>query len=311
MSEKFTSPNSVPRVEPHSESIDRRSFLARTAGGMLAGSAFAAAAPKLLAAEKRWPMRLSTSSIHFKSLPIEKACEEIGKLGFEAIDVWSPFQGCPHLDAVADRLGPEGFAEVLQKNNLKLYAFSVYSGGFPKYAELLGKCGGGVAVRGSGRPVEPSELTNQMKKFLDGMKGQADLAGENDAYLAIENHGHALLDSLDSFKAFVELNDHPRLGIALAPYHLQGIKASVPEAIRIAGKQLFFIYAWQRAHGVEQLPGIGSTDFVPILEALADIQYKWYVNPFMHGEPEPEAMAEALKKSRAYLLEAYDKAVPA
>jgi len=119
--------------------------------------------------------------------------------------------------------------------------------------------------------------------------------------LAIENHGNALLDSLDSLKAFTDINTSPRLGIALAPYHLQTIKASVPEAIRICGSQLFFFYAWQHYPGPKQLPGIGPTDMIPWIQALADIQYCGYVNPFMHGHPAAEVMAANLTKSRDYL----------
>ena len=49
-----------------------------------------------------------------------------------------------------ERLGPEGLTRLLEKHKLDLYSFSVYRGGYPRYAELLGKVGGGVAVRGSG-----------------------------------------------------------------------------------------------------------------------------------------------------------------
>ena len=119
--------------------------------------------------------------------------------------------------------------------------------------------------------------------------------------LAIENHGNALLDSLDSFKAFVDLNQSPRLGIALAPYHLQALGVSVEKAIEICGQQLFFFYAWQQADGTEQLPGHGPTDFSPWIAALADAGYGGYVNPFMHGDVRPDAMSQALAKSRDYL----------
>ena len=89
-------------------------------------------------------------------------------------------------------------------------------------------------------------------------------------------------------KAFVDLNTSPRLGIALAPYHIQTLKASVPDAIRICGKQLLFFYAWQHQDGAKQLPGIGSTDMTPWVEALASVRYRGYVNPFMHGHPDPK-----------------------
>jgi sugar phosphate isomerase/epimerase len=246
-------------------------------------------------------MRLSTSSIHFMQLPIEQACERIAALGFEAIDIWSAHEGCPHLDDVARRLGPAGLKALLAKNRLKLFAFSVYAGGYTRYAELLGRAGGGVATQGSAGPCKPEELTLRMRGFIDGLKPLIELTERYDSYLAIENHGHALLDGPDSLKAFVDANTSPRLGIALAPYHLQAAKASVPEAIRICGKQLFFFYAWQLAPESGQLPGVGPTDMAPWLEALADVRYRGYVNPFMHGHPTAEVMSANLAKSRDYL----------
>ena len=263
-------------------------------------------------AREKWSARggrLSTSSIHFMQLPIEQACERIASLGFEAIDIWSAHDGCPHLDDVANRLGPEGLKKVLDKNNLELFAFSVYKGGYARYADLLGKAGGGVAVRGSAKRCKPEEMTAKMREFMENIKPLVELAEKHNSYLAIENHGGALLNSLDSFKAFVDINTSPRLGIALAPYHLQTIKASVPEAIRICGEQLFFFYAWQNYPGAEQLPGIGPTDMTPWIQALADIRYRGYVNPFMHGHPEVDVMAANLAKSRDYLKTCYEKVI--
>jgi sugar phosphate isomerase/epimerase len=283
--------------------MDRRQFLAQTGVAAASAGVFGPglAAAQKAASERRWRLRLSTSSIHFMGLPIEAACERIAALGFEAIDIWSAHEGCPHLDDVAKRLGPDGLRELLAKHRLKLYAFSVYAGGYAKYAQLLGKAGGGVAIQGSAGPCPPNELGARMRAFLEGLKPLVDLAGQHNSYLAIENHGQALLDSLDSFKAFVDLNQSPRLGVALAPYHLQAIKASVEEAVGICGRQLFFFYAWQNQPGVGQLPGHGPADFKPWLSALAKANYQWYVNPFMHGQPEPEAMSAALAKARDYL----------
>ena len=300
--------------QPSRNRVDRREFLLRAAGTATAGAlatGLSVSAPTRAAESARWKMRLSCSTINFSSLPIEQAAERIGKLGFEAIDVWSAHAGCPHLDDVQARLGADGLKEILAKNNLKLYAFSVYTGGYPKYAELLGKCGGGVAVRGSSGPVDPKELTAKMKAFLETLKPELELAEKYDSYLAVENHGHALLDAPDSFKAFVDLNRNPRLGIALAPYHVQLGGHSVEEVIATCGKQLLFFYGWQHAPGTGELPGHGPTDFTPWLAALAKVDYRWYVNPFMHHEPEPDAMSEAQAKAIKYLEKCYAKAVPA
>jgi sugar phosphate isomerase/epimerase len=293
------------------ESMNRRNFLKAfglSGAVVITTPAFSAPAQKAAAA-KKWRMRLSTSSIHFMELPIEQACERIAKLGFEAIDIWSAHEGCPHLDDVANRLSAEGLKKLLAKHNLKLFAFSVYRGGYKRYAELLGQAGGGVAVQGSGPACKPEELTSRMRRFIEGLKPLTELAEEYNSYLAIENHGNALLCSLDSLKAFVDINKSPRLGIALAPYHIQTLKASVPQAIRICGRQLMFFYAWQHYPNSGQLPGIGPTDMTPWIKALADIGYSGYVNPFMHGHHEPDVMSSNLAKARDYMKDCYKKSV--
>ncbi len=291
-----------------SSDLTRRQFLQHSAA-MAAGAAATGLLARPSAAKEKpgWTMRLSASSIGYTKLPIEEACKRIAALGFEAIDIWSGHAGCPHLDDVLGRLGPDGLKKLLAENNLKLYAFSVYRGGYRKYAELLGKAGGGVAVRGSAGAAKPAELTTRMKAFIESLKPDLELAEKHNSYLAIENHGGSLLGSVDSFKAFVETNTNPRLGIAMAPFHLQGRGAKVEDVIAIADKQLFFFYAWQRAKGVGQLPGHGPTDFTPWIAALAKAAYAWYVNPFMHHEPAPDVMSAALEKSRDYLKACYAK----
>ncbi len=287
--------------------IGRRSFLKLIGAVAASGTVTAESTNDVLrpANVSPWQMRLSTSSIHFTELPIEQACEKIAELGFEAIDIWSAHEGCPHLDDVASRLGPEGLKELLSRYKLKLFAFSVYQGGYERYAELLGKAGGGVAIQGSAGPCKPEELSTRMRQFVEGLKPAIELAEKYNSYIAIENHGQALLDSLDSFKAFVDTNTSSRLGLALAPYHVQILKASVPEAIRICGQQLFFFYAWQNQPDVKQLPGVGPTDMTPWIRALARIRYRGYVNPFMHGRPGTEIMMTNLATARDYLKSCY------
>jgi len=287
--------------------IRRRTLLAGTAC-----AALAAAAPRALAAEQapagKWKMKLSTSTIQFTRLPVEQAIERIAGLGFEAVDIWSPHAKCPHLDDVQNRLKADGLKQLLDKNKIKLYAFSVYAGGYAKYADLLGQMGGGIAIHGSaGRVKDPKDLVPAMKKFFENLKGEAELAEKHDSYIAVENHGGSLLCTLDSFKAFVDHNPYKRVGIALAPYHVQAARQSVEQAIATCGKQLLFFYAWQNAPGVQQLPGLGPTDVTPWLAELAKIGYAHYVNPFMHHEPPSDEMVEALKKSKAYLEECYKK----
>jgi sugar phosphate isomerase/epimerase len=301
--------------------LSRRDFLKGVAAG---GTAFSlpgilamprfAAGKDPAAAKTPWPMRMSTSTVQFSSLTVEKACEQIAALGFAAVDFWHAGFGCPHMDQIEKRLGAEGLKELLAKNRLKLYAFTCYNVwsnlGFPKLAEILGKAGGGVMVR-EARYGKVQNLTAEMKVLLEQLKPQLELAEKYNSRIAVENHEGSLLNSKDSFKAFVELNRNPRLGIALAPYHLQSAGISVEEVIGILGKQLLFFYAWQHAEGTKQLPGIGPTDFTPWIAALARAGYAEYVNPFMHGHPGPEEMSKALATARDYLVRCHKAATTA
>ena len=141
-----------------------------------------------------------------------------------------------------------------------------------------------------------------MRDFLTSLNTEIELAEEyNSRIWPSRIMGNALLDSLDSFKAFVDMNQSPRLGVAVAPYHLQALRVPVEKAIEVCGQQLLFFYAWQQADGIGQLPGHGPTDFSPWIAALARRGYGGYVNPFMHGDVRPEAMSQALAKSSAYL----------
>ena len=296
------------QLQPGGESsrrrLTRRRFIrnAISGAGMVSSASFlCSCAAAKHDARPAWHCRLSTSSILFKGLPLEAACARIAALGFEAVDIWSAYDNCPHLDDAANRLGPDGLKALLARHRLRLCAFSVYVGGYAKYADLLGGLGGGVAIQGSGPPCRPEELTTRMRAFLESLKPLIELAEKHNSRLAIENHGQSLLDSLDSFKAFVDLNSSPRLGLALAPYHLQASGAPVEEAIRITGRQLLFFYAWQNQPGIAQLPGHGPADFTPWLRGLANINYPGCVNAFMHGHVEADAMSAALAKSRDYL----------
>ena len=298
------------------ERLDRRAFLSSAA------AAVAATAPLTMSLggepqkKRGWEMKLSTSSLHYRSLPLEEACQRIGKLGFSGVDVWAHFEWagplCEHLEEGVEKMGPAAFSDLLQRNGLSLFAASCYSASVSKFLPALGELGGCVVVRGS-RSIQGSaaalaldDLKTQMAQFVESLKPELELAEQHRCTLAIENHsGRSLLNRLDSIKVFTDLNEHQNLGIALAPYHIQLNKESVEQAIRLSGSQLKFFYAWQYGDGTNQLPGIGPTDVRPWLQALADVNYGGYVNPFMHHEPEPDDMDEALATSRAYLQQAY------
>ncbi len=153
-----------------------------------------------------------------------------------------------------------------------------------------------------------------MQNLISSLEPQLAFADRYGFRVAIENHSNAILNSLDSFKVFLDLAVHPRLWLAIAPYHLQRDHIPVEEVIALAAHRTLYFYAWQNEPGPRQLPGVGSTDFTPWLDALARANYRGDVNPFMHenlkaaagedrGATPPDRMSENLAQARRYLLE--------
>ena len=293
-----------PSGEGFSHTMPRRQFIGGTVAGMgmaASGALFGSLAATGAEARPAWRCRLSTSSILFQELSLEEACARIAALGFEAVDIWSAYEKCPHLDDAANRLGPDGLRALLTKHRLSCVPSRSTSAVTPSTPNCWVKWVGASPSRAARGPCKPEELTARMREFLESLKPLLELAEKHNSRLAIENHGAALLDSPDSFKAFVDLNTSPRVGLALAPYHLQASGASVEQVIGICGSQLLFFYAWQNRPETAQLPGHGPTDFTPWLRALARVNYPGFVNVFMHGRVRAEAMSTALMKSRVYL----------
>jgi sugar phosphate isomerase/epimerase len=298
--------------------ITRRNFLCGAAGcGTAMGILPMCGCGNVLKfGQKKWKMKLATSSVMFDKLPIEQVCERAERLGLDALDIWGPFNHCDHLADVKKRLGGKGLRELMTKHKLEVAAFTLYLNcRFADYWEMIRDYGGGVIVRSDRAKRSPLEdMTKNMKAFFEGLKPEIELAEKSNSVLAIENHGGGLLNPIESFKAFVELNPNPkRVGIAFAPYHLQGYKTPMTEFIKVAGPQMKFFYAWQRQGkknpNSHQLPGIGPVDFTPWLQAMADTKYSQYLSIFLHGHGVVSETEASVLKSRKYLLDCYTKII--
>lgn len=309
----------------NNSNVSRRALLRAGAGAMVAASvrglpsALAAAGTK----KKSWDMKLTTSSVMFDTLKIEQVCERVQRIGFRAVDIWGPFTHyktkCDHLEDIRKRLGGKGLAEMLAKYKLDVAAFTLYQKAeLSQYWEMIRDYGGGVIVR-SDKAARSSakDMSANMRKFFEKLKPEIELAEKSKSVLAIENHGGGLLNSIESFKAFVELNPDPkRVGIAFAPWHLQGYKDTpMTEFIEVAGPQIQFFYGWQRGtqkdrFGIGQLPGFGPADFTPWLQKLADTGYSKYIAVFLHGHTVADEIEPKIAKSREYLLKCRKKVQP-
>jgi len=68
--------------------------------------------------------------------------------------------------------------------------------------------------------------------------------------------------------------DLPNVGVMGDTFHMNIDEASIPDALRLAGKHLIHVHL---ADSNRAAPGKGHIDFVPILKALKDIDYAGFL----------------------------------
>jgi sugar phosphate isomerase/epimerase len=252
---------------------------------------------------------------------------EVPKVGARALDIWPKVHG--NQREQLDELGEEKFAALLKQHDITLGCITQYAlGPFGIQAEmrLAKRFGCPTIVCGGKGPVglKGAELKAAVGRFVEQMKPHLAIAEETGVTIAIENHGNNLIDSPDSLKWLVELRSSEHLAVALAPYHLPQDEKLIGDLIRTLGDGIVMFYAWQHGMGCHeklpkeqellQMPGRGDLDFVPLVAALRDINYRGWTEIFMHPVPRglpildstPGVTAE-INRSRDYLTQCLQK----
>lgn len=253
--------------------------------------------------------------------PLHEILAVMSRCGAEWIDLW-PLRHGNQREQV-EEMGREKFRDLLKQYDVKLGLTTRYDlGPFALADEMkfVAEFGGRMIVTG---PVGPKgqkgdELKKAVDVFYEKLRPHLEEAEKNRVVIAIENHSAMLLDSPDAIRYFVDRIDSPWLGIAFAPYHLPQDESVQSDLIRHCGSRLSLFYAWQHGKGcmtqlpkdqqLEQLPGRGPLDFDPLLQALAEIDFKGFTEIFMHPFPRGvpiddsvERSAEQIKHCRMYL----------
>ena len=260
------------------------------------------------------------SSLYGK-IRLEEIVPEVHKTDAEHIDIW-PLGHADQREQM-EEMGHDRFAELLAEHRVKLGILTHYDlGPYRLQAEMVvaKKFGTRILICGSDRLSSEAgtSLKQQVKDFLERMKPHAEAAARSGVIIGIENHGNSLISSPDSIRYFGELAESEQLGIALAPYHLPQEPELIAGLIRELGPKLIHFYAWQHGKGAMkklpkeeemlQMPGYGSVDFVKIVGALREIDYRGWTSIFMHPVPrgipilpEVQQVTAAVNKSRRYL----------
>lgn len=253
---------------------------------------------KTNAAETNFQPNYMLASCLYGYMYLGEILPEVRKAGAVAIDIWPKVHG--NQREQLDALGEEKFASMLAEHDVALGCITQYPlGPFALQDEmrLAQRLGCHTLVTGAAGPfdVKGAELKSAVRNFIEKMKPHLAIAEETEVTIAIENHARSLIDTPDSLKWLAELTPSPRLKIALAPYHLPQDTQLLARLIRECGPALEVFYAWQHGLGstkrlpkeeeLLQLPGRGTLDFAPLLDALADVDFRGWTEIFMHPFP--------------------------
>jgi sugar phosphate isomerase/epimerase len=275
------------------ERIGRRAFCQGLAGG----AASTALATRGTAQE---PLRLRyiLASSMYGRLPLDQILPEVRKTGALHIDIWP--EGHADQREQIEKMGRDAFAALLTEHEVKLGILTHYDlGPFGLQDEMrvARTLGGTMLICGGKGPVglAGGELKNAVRTFAEQMKPHLAVAEDCGVVVGIENHANNLIDSPDSMRWLAELAPSPNIGIALAPYHLPQDPELIAGLITTLGDRLVHFYAWQHGMGCHkklpkeqellQMPGRGTLDFKPVVQALKKIGYKGWTEIFMHPVP--------------------------
>lgn len=297
--------------------INRRSAIVTAS----ASAAAVTLSQSLQAEEAPFEFRYMLPSCMYGYTELAEIMPEVKKIGATAIDLWPMVHG--NQREQLEEMGEAKFARMLKASGVELgcltqYALGPY--GLQDEMRLAKRLGCRTIVTGGKGPrgLEGTELKNAVRDFIENMKPHLEVAEETGVTIAIENHANNLIQTADSLKWLRELRPSDHLGIALAPYHLPQDPAGLADLIRTLGDSIQVFYAWQHGMGamkklpkeweLQQLPGRGSMDFVPIVQALSDIQYRGWTEIFMHPVPRgvpildtTARVTEEINRSRSYL----------
>lgn len=122
-------------------------------------------------------------------------------------------------------------------------------------------------------PVEEELRRAREDWCVEGLKAVADDARGAGVTLAVEPLNRFETDIVSSTRqgiALIDLVDDPSVGLMLDTFHMHMEDASIPEAIIEAGERIVHFQANENHRG---FVGTGSTDWIAVARALAEVAY--------------------------------------
>ncbi len=274
--------------------------------------------------------KLGIEILPYHDFPLEEALEEVARLGFSEVNLWSSRAPLAHHVNPGD--DPQAIRALLERYRIHPTALTMYG----KTQEEMKQRIEFAAQLGIDTVIFDCEahFPDFVSSFLPPL---VDVAAKNGVRIAVENHltvpftedfetgGHEAerwgegVDSLAQIKRLITELDSPNLGICLAPPHLWVMEETISEAIIYLAerKKLFFYYIWdidrQYRRGIDGLnfgPGDqqlprehGTLDHRVLLRTLKYVGYEGIASLKCHGTAgwPLQKVTDQLTKSSQYV----------
>jgi sugar phosphate isomerase/epimerase len=118
----------------------------------------------------------------------------------------------------------------------------------------------------------------ERKWAIDGMRAGAEYAQSVGVNLTIEcwnRYETYMINRLEQGLEMLREVGMPNVGVMGDTFHMNIDEANIADAFRLVGKHLNHVHL---ADSNRAAPGTGHTDFVPILQALKEIEYQGYLS---------------------------------
>lgn len=213
---------------------------------------------------------------------------DLSALGYDGVEIAGRTEYFPLAKKIAEackdhNIRPSSICSMLADYDISHYDPVERQKGIEhakRTVDFAAEVGAPLAILLPGAHSKYAPLTSRDEELsigIDSMRLVAEYAQKLGIKLCVEawdRFDNYLVTCLDDAKMVVDRVDMPNVGLMLDTFHMNIEEADMAGAVRSAGERLWHFHV---GDSNRRAPGLGHIDFLPIMQALKDINYSGYV----------------------------------